>query len=146
MCEEAARLLGLRTSALSAFITPRVTGRNRTIPAKLSIDSGNWYGANFPYKTNTLGQLSYGGSAFCRTGWHENGGECARKIGGSVATQRSARKAHQTAADKPPAHAQDQIQLLAYQIWLERGAPIGSPETDWLEAEARLGPARDEQA
>ena len=28
-----------------------------------------------------------------------------------------------------------QIQALA---WLERGAPIGSPEQDWLDAETRL--------
>jgi hypothetical protein len=33
---------------------------------------------------------------------------------------------------------QSQIQALAHQLWLERGAPIGSPEADWFEAEARL--------
>ncbi len=33
---------------------------------------------------------------------------------------------------------QTQIQMLAYQLWLDRGAPIGSPEADWYEAEARL--------
>jgi hypothetical protein len=31
-----------------------------------------------------------------------------------------------------------QLQGLAYQLWLERGAPIGSAEVDWFEAEARL--------
>lgn len=40
--------------------------------------------------------------------------------------------------DEPPADIQSQIQALAYQLWLERGAPIGSPDQDWLEAESRL--------
>jgi hypothetical protein len=38
------------------------------------------------------------------------------------------------------------IQALAYQLWLERGAPIGSPNQDWLEAEARLSHIREEKA
>jgi hypothetical protein len=29
---------------------------------------------------------------------------------------------------------EDRIQLVAYQLWIERGCPIGSPEVDWLEA------------
>lgn len=28
----------------------------------------------------------------------------------------------------------ERMQLLAYQLWLERGSPIGSPEIDWIEA------------
>lgn len=28
---------------------------------------------------------------------------------------------------------------LAYQLWNERGCPIGSPDEDWLRAEAKLG-------
>ena len=42
---------------------------------------------------------------------------------------------------QPAANAEDipsQIQNLAYQLWLERGAPLGSPDVDWLEAEARV--------
>lgn len=29
---------------------------------------------------------------------------------------------------------QDRIQLVAYQLWLDRGCPDGSPEVDWIEA------------
>ncbi len=31
-----------------------------------------------------------------------------------------------------------EIQGLAYRYWQERGAPVGSPEIDWLRAEAEL--------
>ena len=31
-----------------------------------------------------------------------------------------------------------QIAMLAYQLWQERGCPIGSPEEDWLRAEREL--------
>ena len=37
-----------------------------------------------------------------------------------------------------PDSLEPQLQALAYQLWLERGSPIGSPEVDWFEAEARL--------
>jgi Protein of unknown function (DUF2934) len=33
---------------------------------------------------------------------------------------------------------EDQIATRAYQLWQERGCPIGSPEQDWLEAERQL--------
>ena len=33
---------------------------------------------------------------------------------------------------------QEQIQALAYHLWLERGCPIGSPEVDWLRAEEEM--------
>jgi hypothetical protein len=29
---------------------------------------------------------------------------------------------------------EDRIQLIAYQLWVDRGCPIGSPEVDWIEA------------
>lgn len=35
-----------------------------------------------------------------------------------------------------PSH--DQIALLAYQMWEERGRPEGSPEDDWFRAEKQL--------
>lgn len=39
----------------------------------------------------------------------------------------------------PPSPADDEeIRPLAYQFWLERGCPIGTPETDWFRAEAEL--------
>ena len=36
------------------------------------------------------------------------------------------------------APAYEQIASLAYQHWQERGRPDGSPEEDWLRAEAEL--------
>ena len=35
-----------------------------------------------------------------------------------------------------PTH--EQIAALAYALWHERGCPDGSPEVDWLKAEAAL--------
>ncbi len=35
-----------------------------------------------------------------------------------------------------PGH--EQIELRAYQLWQERGEPMGSPEIDWLRAETEL--------
>jgi Protein of unknown function (DUF2934) len=32
----------------------------------------------------------------------------------------------------------DAIEARAYGLWVERGCPIGSPEVDWLRAEAEL--------
>ena len=63
-----------------------------------------------------------------------------------MAPQKSTQKTHQTSEDNHQGHTQGQIQTLAYQLWLERGAPIGSPEKDWLEAEARLNHPRGESA
>jgi Protein of unknown function (DUF2934) len=37
-----------------------------------------------------------------------------------------------------PAVEHGDIQRLAFQYWLERGAPIGTPETDWFRAEQEL--------
>jgi len=38
-----------------------------------------------------------------------------------------------------PQEREEKVRALAYDLWLQRGAPIGSPEADWLEAE-RLVP------
>ena len=35
-----------------------------------------------------------------------------------------------------PAH--EEIARLAYELWLQRGCPIGSPEEDWANAETQL--------
>ena len=32
----------------------------------------------------------------------------------------------------------DEIAALAYQLWLARGCPDGSPDSDWLRAEQQL--------
>ena len=34
--------------------------------------------------------------------------------------------------------SRDVIAALAYQLWQERGCPIGSPEEDWRKAEEQL--------
>jgi hypothetical protein len=39
---------------------------------------------------------------------------------------------------RAPAPSQDQIAALAYGLWQQRGCPDGSPELDWLTAEAEL--------
>ena len=31
-----------------------------------------------------------------------------------------------------------QVELRAYQIWQERGRPLGTPEADWFQAEQEL--------
>ena len=33
---------------------------------------------------------------------------------------------------------QEETQRSAYQLWLERGCPVGSPEQDWFRAEKEL--------
>jgi hypothetical protein len=30
------------------------------------------------------------------------------------------------------------IEVRAYELWVQRGCPIGSPEVDWLQAEAEI--------
>jgi hypothetical protein len=37
-----------------------------------------------------------------------------------------------------PGPTHEEIAKLAYQLWEERGAPIGSPEVDWARAEQAL--------
>lgn len=37
-----------------------------------------------------------------------------------------------------PASAHEEISLLAYYYWQDRGCPEGSPEEDWLRAERTL--------
>ena len=39
-----------------------------------------------------------------------------------------------------------QIEALAYQLWLERGGPLGSDQEDWYTAEGQLKNAYREQA
>ena len=39
----------------------------------------------------------------------------------------------------------EDIARLAYQIWEERGRPVGSAEVDWYEAERQLQPRSSER-
>jgi DUF2934 family protein len=44
--------------------------------------------------------------------------------------------AAQDAISKPG--NQEEIAVLAYELWIQRGCPIGSPEVDWFRAEEEL--------
>ena|SRR5690348_6566201 len=37
----------------------------------------------------------------------------------------------------------ERVQLIAYQLWIDRGCPIGSPEIDWMEAESICRKSQD---
>ena len=37
------------------------------------------------------------------------------------------------------------IEELAYALWEKRGSPLGSPDKDWLRAQAELNGAQQEQ-
>ena len=41
-------------------------------------------------------------------------------------------------ADSPGPFSQQQIADLAYEFWLDRGCPHGSPDEDWFRAEREL--------
>ena len=41
-------------------------------------------------------------------------------------------------AQAPGVPSDRDIQILAYQFWLQRGAPFGSPNIDWFRAEDEL--------
>ena len=36
-------------------------------------------------------------------------------------------------------HTHEEIAGLAYELWVRRGSPLGSPEIDWHAAESALG-------
>ncbi|HEY7390520.1 MAG TPA: DUF2934 domain-containing protein [Bryobacteraceae bacterium] len=46
------------------------------------------------------------------------------------------RKSTTTQAVEP--NNQEKISIRAYELWVERGCPVGSPEIDWLRAEAEV--------
>lgn len=45
---------------------------------------------------------------------------------------------HDSTANQQVDLTNNEIALRAYQLWEERGRPIGSPETDWFRAEVEL--------
>lgn len=55
-----------------------------------------------------------------------------------------------TAVTSSPDEIQDvtpeQISVRAYELWMERGCPHGSPEIDWMLAEEELRGKRDKRA
>ncbi|HLH16616.1 MAG TPA: DUF2934 domain-containing protein [Bryobacteraceae bacterium] len=44
----------------------------------------------------------------------------------------------QPSQQAPAVNLEEQIAIRAYQLWEERGRPIGSPEVDWRNAEEEL--------
>ena len=44
-----------------------------------------------------------------------------------------------------PDREHDDIAERAYELWTQRGCPIGSPERDWFEAEEQLRAGRNSQ-
>ncbi len=53
-----------------------------------------------------------------------------------VASPESPEGAAQNVTSEP--ENQGEISALAYELWIERGCPIGSPEVDWFRAEEDL--------
>jgi hypothetical protein len=53
-------------------------------------------------------------------------------------TPQEIKAANRLLGPESPFPDQSAIRALAYQLWQQRGAPQGSPEIDWLEAEAQL--------
>jgi hypothetical protein len=60
-----------------------------------------------------------------------------------MADSRSASQvtSQQDIQEKIAAYILDQISARAYELWMERGCPIGSPEVDWFQAEAEITPS-----
>lgn len=54
------------------------------------------------------------------------------------ATKINASTIHSNRASAPPPVANADVVALAYELWLGRGCPIGSPEADWFRAEELL--------
>ncbi len=42
----------------------------------------------------------------------------------------------QALTSEPDSH--DKIAALAYEFWIQRGSPVGSPEDDWFRAEEEI--------
>ena len=53
-----------------------------------------------------------------------------------VADPESPQDAAQNLISQPGNQAE--ISALAYELWIQRGCPVGSPEVDWLRAEEEL--------
>lgn len=64
-----------------------------------------------------------------------------KKVAASSALEQAAGPAaHQTSNPTPQKHlpSYEEIAQLSHHFWVERGRPYGSPEVDWLRAEATL--------
>ena len=53
-----------------------------------------------------------------------------------VASPESPKGAAQNVISEPG--NQEEISALAYELWIQRGCPLGSPEVDWFRAEEEL--------
>jgi hypothetical protein len=52
-------------------------------------------------------------------------------------SRQSTQEIKTTNRSEPPVD-REAVEAMAYQIWLERGSPIGSDQEDWYRAEAAL--------
>lgn len=57
-------------------------------------------------------------------------------------TQEATKRAFAAEAESPEVSFREQVALLAYQLWEQRGCPEGSSEEDWLQAEQELMASR----
>ena len=53
-----------------------------------------------------------------------------------MAGPESPQDATQNVISEPPNQAE--ISALAYELWIQRGCPLGSPEVDWFRAEEEV--------
>jgi DUF2934 family protein len=60
----------------------------------------------------------------------------SRKIRPPRPAEKIQRRSVMPVTQESPTH--EEIEKLAYRLWEERGAPVGSPETDWERAERAL--------
>jgi len=56
----------------------------------------------------------------------------------AVETKATMESPESVPADSPAPFSQQEIADLAYEFWLDRGCPHGSPDEDWFRAEREL--------
>ena len=72
---------------------------------------------------------------------HQTGGEHSREaLEHSPSAQRHGHETHGKATNEHGIvlFGHQEIEALAYQLWLDRGRPDGSPQEDWYQAAERL--------
>ena len=74
----------------------------------------------------------------CETGFYQQKKEAvvAKSKMAVVASPESPQDAAQNVISEPG--NQEEISALAYELWIQRGCPLGSPEVDWFRAEEEL--------
>ena len=62
----------------------------------------------------------------------------AQRIDPKISTQESNTAVGRALAKASENLSPEEIAARSYQLWQERGCPIGSPEVDWFQAEGEL--------